>query len=208
MPSVAILFHFVELFITAPGTGNGAFTKKYMKNKRWKHEYVTYSGETYEISMTANVDDDDNVSGLLTISGPNGIYRGLNLSDGKEIAFIELFLGVAEEEEGDMYFAAREVNKYDGEMAFLMMTAVDCEDVGYAMLGDYLADVKGDYSGAFNAYRESANYDNIYSICKLGCLYAEGKGCTQDLAKAKELFEGAMYEYPEAEKYIDQYGLR
>ena len=179
-----------------------------MKQKIWKHVFVTYSGETLTFYSKAVVDDDDTVTCTLYVRGPGGLYRKLVFPDPKEFAFVELFLKEAEEEETDMYYAANMVNKYDGEMAFLMMKAVGWEDAGYALLGDYLADVKGDYQGAFNAYSESAKYDNIYSICKLGCLYAAGKGCVQDLTKAKELFEDALSEYPDAEKYLDQYGLR
>ena len=179
-----------------------------MKMKIWKHVFVTYSGESFTFYSKAVVDNDDTVTCTLYVRGPGGLYRKLVFSDPKEFAFVDLFLKLAEEKDTDMYYAANMVNKYDGEMAFLMMKAVDWEDAGYALLGDYLADVKGDFHGAFDAYSESAKYDNCYSICKLGCLYAEGKGCPKDPDKAKKLFEDILSEYPDAEKYLDQYGLR
>lgn len=179
-----------------------------MKTKTWKHVFVTFDGETFTFYSKATVDDDDVVKCTLYVRGPGGLYRKLVFPDPKDFAFVDLFLDLAEEKDTDMYYAANTVNKYDGEMAFLMMKAVDWEDVGYALLGDYLAYIKGDFPGAFDAYSESAKYDNIYSICKLGCLYAEGKGCSQDLTKAKDLFEDILSEYPDAGKYLDQYGLR
>lgn len=177
-----------------------------MKTKTWKHVFVTFNGETFTFYSKATVDDDVDKC-TLYVRGPGGLYRKLVFPDPKEFAFVDLFLDLAEEKDTDMYYAANEVNRYDGEMAFLMMKAVDLEDVGYAFLGDFLAE-KGDYSGAFDAYTESGKHDNIYSLCKLGCLYAEGKGCVQDLTKAKELFEDILSEYPDAVKYLDQYGLR
>ena len=178
-----------------------------MKTKTRKHVFVTFNGETFTFYGKVTVEDDDAITCTIFVRGPGGLYRKLLIPDPKEFAFVELFLGMAEEKDTNMYYAANEVNKYDGEMAFLMMKAVDWEDVGYAFLGDFLAD-KGDFKGAFDAYTESGKHDNIYSICKLGCLYAEGKGCVQELTKAKELFEDILSEYPDAGKYLDQYGLR
>ena len=178
-----------------------------MNTKTWKHVFVTYSGETFTFYSKVTVDDDDVFTCTLFVRGPGGLYRKLVVPDPKEFFPVEVFLGMAEDKNTHIFYAANVINRYDGEMAFLMMKAVDLEDVGYAFLGDFMAE-KGDYTGAFDAYTESGKHDNIYSLCKLGCLYAEGKGCTQDLAKAKEIFEDVLSEYPDAERYLDQYGLR
>lgn len=174
----------------------------------WKHVFVTSSGETYTFYCKMVIVDEHATTGTLFARGPKGLYRKFKFPDMKDFMLVELFLEMADDHSPYIFYAADEIKKYDGEMAFLMMVAIDAEDAGFALLGDHLADIQGDYSGAFNAYEESANDGNIYAICKLGCLYAEGKGCVKDLAKAKELFEDAAYAYPEAEKYLDQYGLR
>lgn len=175
-----------------------------MEQKIWKHVFVTSSSEKFTF-YTKAVKNDDNLVTTLFIRGPGGLFRKLVFPDRSDFWVVELFLGMAEDDNYYMFYAANIVKEYDGEMAFLMMKVVDCVDAGYALLGDYLADVKHDFQGAFDAYSES---DSIYSTMKLGCLYAEGKGCKKNPDTAKELFESILSVYPDAEKYLDEYGLR
>ena len=61
---------------------------------------------------------------------------------------------------------------------------------------------------AFDAYKESAKYGYACGMCKLGRYYAQGIGCKKNKALAKKWLEEAAQECSDAEKYLDQYGLR
>ena len=99
------------------------------------------------------------------------------------------------------------IQKYDPLAAALLL--LQAGDVGEAMVvaGDYF-DESGQDVDAFKAFKESAKYGHVCGKCKLGRGYALGFGCKKNKKLAKKWLEEAAQECPDAEDYLDQYGLR
>lgn len=102
------------------------------------------------------------------------------------------------------------VEKYDYIVASLIITnSVGDEGAGLCMMGEgFEKDSNVSDTYAFKAFELSAKADNICGMCHLGRCYAEGKGCKKNKILAKKWLTEAATECPDADKYIDQYGLR
>ena len=116
-------------------------------------------------------------------------------------------------EQGDIdaiWELAEIVENYDYYVASLIiMYSVGDEGAGLCMIGEgFEKDPKVSNTLAFQAYELSAKADNICGMCHLGRYYAEGKGCTKNKILAKKWLTEAATGCPDADKYIDQYGLR
>ena len=141
----------------------------------------------------------------------------INESDGeKEVEITDIQDGLAVEElmprvqRGDeeaLRQLAPIIQKYDSLAAATLLT--DAGDLGEAWVvtGDYW-DETGQDVDAFKAYKESAKYNHRCGKCKLGRYFALGKGCKKNVRLAKKWLEEAAQVCPDAEKYLDQYGLR
>lgn len=99
------------------------------------------------------------------------------------------------------------IRKYDPLAAALLLIRSGYPGDAWVVAGDYWEDVGQDVD-AFEAYKESAKCGHVCGKCKLGCCYAQGIGCKKNKALAKKWLEEATQECPDAEKYLDQYGLR
>ena len=99
------------------------------------------------------------------------------------------------------------LKKYDPIAAGNLLIQHGYDGEGWETIGDCL-DESSLHHEALDAYKESAKAGFPCGKCKLGCYYAEGKGCKKNRAKAKKWLKEAAQECPDAEKYLDQYGLR
>lgn len=99
------------------------------------------------------------------------------------------------------------IHKYNSlASAMLLFKTGDYGD-GWLALGEYY-DKQSMEKDAFKGYKKAAQYGHPCGMCKLGRYYAEGKGCKKDRKKAKQMLKEAAQVCPDAEKYLDQYGLR
>ena len=99
------------------------------------------------------------------------------------------------------------IRKYDPLAAALLLIRCGYPGDAWVVAGDYW-DEEGQEEDAFKAYEESAKCGHPCGKCKLGCYYAQGKGCKKNKKLAKKWIEEAAQVCPDAEKYLDQYGLR
>ena len=99
------------------------------------------------------------------------------------------------------------IEKYDPIAAAMLLFRTGDNGEAWIIAGDYWDEVGQDVD-AFKAYTASSKYGHPCGKCKLGCYYAQGIGCKKNKALAKKWLEEATQECPDAEKYLDQYGLR
>ena len=148
------------------------------------------------------------VIGVFVITGSDGEKREVEITDCQDNLAVEKLMPRAKTgDDSAIRHLASIIKKYDpfatarlllrtGDYGEAWEVAADCWDE-LAMEED-----------AFRGYRESAKYDHPCGKCKLGCYYAQGKGCKKNKALAKKWLEEAAQMCPDAEKYLDQYGLR
>ena len=70
------------------------------------------------------------------------------------------------------------------------------DDSGMRDIGNFYSE-HDDFEKAFEWYSKAVENDDIWAASNLGKLYYQGKGCTQDKAKAEELFEELFNEFAE-----------
>lgn len=99
------------------------------------------------------------------------------------------------------------LKKYDQIAAGNLLINYGYAGEGWETIGDCF-DEESLHHEALDAYKESAEAGFPCGKCKLGCYYAEGKGCRKNMALAKKWIEEAAQECPDAVKYLDEYGLR
>ena len=112
----------------------------------------------------------------------------------------------------DIYRAGRILQKYDDEAgADLISIAADLGSIEACLLiGRAAFDCVDTELLILGKCRLEKVADNGCACgkCWLGRYYAEGKGCLKDKKLAKKWIKEAAQECSEAEKYLDQYGLR
>ena len=148
------------------------------------------------------------VIGRFVIRESDGEEKEVEITDIQDgLAVEELMPRVQSGDEDALHQLAPIIQKYDPLAAATLLT--DAGDLGEALevVGDYW-DEEGQDVDAFEAYKESAKCGHVCGKCKLGCYYAQGIGCKKNRALAKKWLEEATQECPDAEKYLDQYGLR
>ena len=91
------------------------------------------------------------------------------------------------------------IGKYDDESDPLIVQGDELADGG-----DYMPDM----TAALEKYQQSAKNGNHCGMCRLGCCYAEGKGCYKNKRLAKYWLEKAAAQCEEADEYLDVYKLR
>ena len=106
------------------------------------------------------------------------------------------------------------IKPYSPKMARAMLASIgkyDDESDPMIVQGDELADggnYMPDLTAALDMYRLSAKHGNHCGMCRLGCCYAEGKGCYKNKRLAKYWIEKAATQCEEADEYLDIYKLR
>ena len=114
----------------------------------------------------------------------------------------------------DIYQFGIVLRQYDEEVGcgFVLMAADQgsndaCLDIGINQYG--LEDADQDALIFGKKYlQKAANSGDACAKCWLGSYNAEGKGCIKNKILAKKWLKEAAQECPDAEKYLDQYGLR
>ena len=99
------------------------------------------------------------------------------------------------------------IRKYDPIAAALLLLRIGEHGDAWLVAGEYWGEQSME-KDAFKAFKESAKYGHPCGKCKLGRYYAEGKGCDKNRALAEKWLKEAVSVCPDAEKYLDQYGLR
>lgn len=106
------------------------------------------------------------------------------------------------------------VKPYSPKMARAMLASIgkyDDESDPMIVQGDEHADGGNhmpDMTLALKLYKLSAKHGNRCGMCRLGCCYAEGKGCYKNPKLAKYWLEKAAAQCEEADEYLDVYKLR
>ena len=93
---------------------------------------------------------------------------------------------------------------YDLDETIRMLKSMNA----YGIVWEIRGDISSDHVKAREAYEKSSQKEWFCGTCKLARCLAEGRGCQKDLARAKVLLQDVTLECPEAEQFIDWYGLR
>ena len=78
----------------------------------------------------------------------------------------------------------------------------------YGIMWEIRGDTSKDLVAAKDYYEKSSQEKWLCGTCKLGRCYAEGRGCQKNLVKAEQYLEAVVVDCPEAEQFLDWYGLR
>ncbi len=112
----------------------------------------------------------------------------------------------------DIYHFGTILLKYDDVGVDFVRLAADldsvdaCLAIGISLYGREDAEQEALDFGKRHIQKAADNGDAC-GKCWLGRYYAEGKGCKKNKRMAKKWLEEATQECPDAEKYLDQYGL-
>ena len=146
--------------------------------------------------------------GRFVITGSDGDELVVEIADPQDILEVEALM--PKEKSGDenaIYQLAYIIQKYDSLAAARLLLRTGDYGEAFAFFGDYCEE-QSQEKEAFKAYKESAKYGCPCGMCKLGRYYAEGKVCKKNKTLAKKLINEAAQECSDAEKYLDEYGLR
>lgn len=146
--------------------------------------------------------------GRFVIIGSDGDNQEVEITDPQHMLDVEALMPrVQNGDENALRQLAPIIQEYDSSAAARLWLRTG--DYGEALLaiGDSWEEQSME-EDAFDAYKESAKYGYACGMCKLGRYYAQGIGCKKNKALAKKWLEEAAQECSDAEKYLDQYGLR
>ncbi len=166
------------LYETAPG---------YQDPEKAFSLYVQAAGLGEKVAM--------NNVGLAYLAG-----RGTDPDTSKAISWlkkaVELYYSGAMVSLADVYFYPEyDIEDYDSALA-LYLQALDYKEDVAQQIG-HIYEQEEEYEDAAIYYQQAADAGHAYSKWRLGCLYADGNGVTQDPEKALELYQGAVGAYPE-----------
>ncbi len=148
------------------------------------------------------------VVGRFVITDSDGEKQEVEITDYQDgLTVEELMPRVQSGDEDALRQIAPIIEKYDPIVAARLLLRAGDKGEALEVAGDFWDEV-GQDADAFEAYEESAKCGHVCGKCKLGCCYAQGKGCKKNPKLAKKWLEEAAQECPDAEKYLDQYGLR
>ena len=143
---------------------------------------------------------DDNTKGSL--------FPEVEITDDKDEAlFFPLIEKVNNGDEDAIPELFRILDKYNHETAIDLLLMLGKRGEAHKLEGDDF-EAKGDERNAKRHYKFSAESGYKCGKCKLGRYYAEGKGCTKNMSKAKDWLTQASQECDKVEQYLDQYDLR
>lgn len=100
----------------------------------------------------------------------------------------------------------RILRRYDYNETIKMLKHIDEEGLMWEVIGD--SSLSCDPKKAVDAYLKAIRNDNLCGLCKYGRCMAEGRGCLQDKALARQSLMQASRECIEADHFLDWYGLR
>lgn len=114
---------------------------------------------------------------------------------------------LGEDASGDAFhLLVRIVSRYDLKETIKMLKHIGEEGLMWEVIGD--SNISSDPKKAVSAYWDAFANDNICGLCKYGRCLAEGRGCQQDNRIARQSLIQASRECPEADQFLDWYGLR
>lgn len=177
-------------------------------NKEYK---IVFVAEPNDGGSTSNGNDNsgnNQVGGKLTVTMKNGLKRYVRIKDPEDATILPELM--KEANNGSRIAAhklARIISNYDSLAAGSIFLGHGFTGEGWESIGDGFDD-HSVYDKAIDAYKKSAEARHYCGKCKLGRYYAEGKGCKKNMILAKKWLKEAAEECSDAEKYLDQYGLR
>lgn len=159
-------------------------------------------------NFNSNASGKRGVIGRFVITDSDGEEQVVEITDQQDNLAIEALMPRVKSGDDD---ALRElapiIQKYDPFAAALLLIRSGYPGDAWVVASDYW-DEHSQEEDAFKGYKEAAKYGHPCGKCKLGCYYAQGKGCRKNKRLAKKWIEEAAQVCPDAVKYLDQYGLR
>lgn len=181
---------------------------KIINNQKVMNKKLKFGIVMQPSSVDVNAFGSGDEVGRFVITGSDGDDQVVVITDPQDILEVEALMPkVKSGDEDALRKLAPIIQEYDSAAAARLWLRT--RDYGEALLaiGDSWEEQSME-EDAFDAYKESAKYGYACGMCKLGRYYAQGIGCKKNKKLAKKWLEEAAQECSDAEKYLDQYGLR
>ena len=172
----------------------------------------------YNAENAADIDDGNNSTKLPKCVEGKKVYSGLVSNEGETVCITDLHdaltADMLDTDNPDQLFVyGNIVGRYNSELGTdLIIKAAKGGSIQACVLlgreifvaggGERMMEEGKKYA------KKAAEDGHECGKCWLGRYYAEGKGCTKNKVLAKKWISEAASVCPEAEKYLDQYGLR
>lgn len=159
-------------------------------------------------SVNGNDSGKRGVVGRFVITDVDGEDLVVEITDPVDNLAVEALMpGVKNGDNDALRQLAPIIRKYNQFASALLLLRTGDYGDAWLVAGDYWEEESME-EDAFQAFKVSAECGHPCGKCKLGRYYAEGKGYKKNKILAKKWLKEAAQECSDAEKYLDQYGLR